>query len=175
MDSTWKAKPRWTTERWRPIAGWEELYEVSDLGRVRRKVRVQKPGNRRFGKRLVRAQVDKNFELFVELYLSKKRKKLKVKKLVMAAFNRNYKGGIVHAVDGNNKNCRINNLREKGNLYRKRLSKEEISEIHKRLKSGERGVRLAEEFNVSRACICIIARKMRARDQETKTSESRDI
>jgi hypothetical protein len=34
----------YTAEEWRPVAGYEGLYEVSSLGRVRRAGRVLKPG-----------------------------------------------------------------------------------------------------------------------------------
>lgn len=68
------------TEIWKPVAGYEELYEVSSLGRVKslannksRKEKILKPYN------------DDGY-LQVQLYRDGKRKFFKVHRLVAAAF-----------------------------------------------------------------------------------------
>ena len=43
------------TEKWLPVVGWEGLYEVSDLGRVRSLDRLDARGNRRTGKLLAQS------------------------------------------------------------------------------------------------------------------------
>lgn len=42
------------TERWLPVAGWEDLYEVSDLGRVRSLDRLFEQVSRRWGTPMMR-------------------------------------------------------------------------------------------------------------------------
>ena len=40
-------------ERWLPVPGWEGLYEVSDLGRVRSLPRPRRPKMRTYGGKLL--------------------------------------------------------------------------------------------------------------------------
>lgn len=174
MDSTTKQRPRWTTERWRPIVGWEDLYEISDYGRVRRKARNKK-SRYKMGKKLLMPAIDRNYRLFVILRDGPYRKKFAIKTLVMAAFIRNYKGGRVICKDGDNKNCHVNNLWEVDNLKKKQLSREELDDVHRRLELGESGASIARLYHLSRAAICIIKRKKRVRDQEEKDRASLNL
>jgi len=175
VDSTTKTRPRWVSERWRPIAGWEGLYEVSEYGRVRRTARTKKE-RYKLHQKIIRPIVDRNFELNINLWDRKRRKKYRVKQLVMAAFIRNYNGGRIYCKDGDKKNCHVNNLWEKGNPKKKKLSEEELLGVLLQLMAGHSGASIARNFNVSRAAISAIKRKReRARDQKKKESESLDV
>lgn len=72
------------TEIWKPVKGYEGLYEVSNLGRVKSlkygREKVLKPGD------------DNNGYLFVKLYKDGKRKHFKVHRLVAEAFLPNPEG-----------------------------------------------------------------------------------
>ena len=68
-------------ETWKSIAGYEELYEVSDMGRVK---------SLKFGKeRILKLQKDKDGYLQVGLYKDGHVKKLKVHRIVAEAFIQN--------------------------------------------------------------------------------------
>ena len=68
-------------ENWKEIAGYEELYEVSDLGRVK------SLGNNKSGKeKILKLQKDKYGYFQVGLYKDGKAKKSKVHRLVAEAF-----------------------------------------------------------------------------------------
>lgn len=70
-------------EQWRPVVDWEGIYEVSDLGRVRRIRRG--PGVRSVGKPL-RGTVDQHGYPVVDLCDRGRRKNAKVHRLVADAF-----------------------------------------------------------------------------------------
>lgn len=89
-------------EEWRPVVGWEDSYQVSSLGRVRRiaTFRVLSPG--------IRSQY-----LSVALCVSglSKLKSCTVHRLVAVAFHPGYTPGLeVNHVDGNKLNNRADNL-----------------------------------------------------------------
>lgn len=76
-------------EIWRPVVGWEGLYEVSDLGRVRSFGRVAKCGHggTRFLKgRLLKAFSGTSGHLRVDLSLDGKRTPSAIHRLVLEAF-----------------------------------------------------------------------------------------
>jgi hypothetical protein len=78
--------PDATHETWRPIAGWESLYEVSDLGRVRSLPR-QTPNGMRGGKILKPVARNKYGHVRVSLHASGRSSMLRqVHQLVAEAF-----------------------------------------------------------------------------------------
>jgi len=68
-------------EVWRPVLGYEGLYDVSDLGRVRR---IARSAGTRGG--ILSPEIDRKGYLRVDLYLSGKRQRKLVHALVAAAF-----------------------------------------------------------------------------------------
>ena len=79
-------------EEWRPIEGYEGLYEVSNTGRVRSLDRfiVDSLGHKRFYKGKVLIPVKSNLGyLFVGLYCNEKNKRYLVHRLVAQAFIEN--------------------------------------------------------------------------------------
>lgn len=70
-----------TNERWRDIDGYDGIYQVSDLGRVRSK---------KYGDwRVKRPRKCKNGYLLIDLYRDKKQKSVYVHRLVASAFIEN--------------------------------------------------------------------------------------
>jgi hypothetical protein len=102
-------------EEWKDVKGFEDYYEVSNLGNVRSKDRViiQKNGrfHRRKGKNL-NTYANKNNGLFqVMLVIHKRMKLVYVHRLVAQAFVQNpYNLDIVTHIDGNYNNNRADNL-----------------------------------------------------------------
>lgn len=101
-------------EIWKPVVGWEGLYEVSNLGNVRSLDRyVNQLNYKRFCKgQLLKPTFHKSNYFIVTLRNSGTQKICKVHQLVMSAFNpknSNEKLEINH-IDGNTKNNNLNNL-----------------------------------------------------------------
>lgn len=71
-------------EEWRPIKGYEGLYEVSNLGRVRSLPNRGTPG--RFNEGKIRIPQKRGRYLFVSLYKNGKGKAYSIHRLVAAAF-----------------------------------------------------------------------------------------
>ena len=78
--SSWEA-----AETWKPIPGWEDLYEVSDQGRVRSLDRIDSRGWRRKGQ-ILRANPNSCGYPSVQLFRDAKRRSVKVHTLVLEAF-----------------------------------------------------------------------------------------
>lgn len=101
-------------EIWKPVVGWEGLYEVSNLGNVRSLDRyVNQLNYKRFCKgQLLKPTFHKSNYFIVTLRNSGIQKICKVHQLVMNAFNpknSNEKLEINH-IDGNTKNNNLSNL-----------------------------------------------------------------
>lgn len=101
-------------ESWRPVPGYEGLYEVSDFGRVSRlpsvikTIRGERPTPGRYLK------TGPNSDGYPKVCLSRENKKttLFVHRLVLLAFVGKCKEGeVVCHLDGNPANCHIDNLR----------------------------------------------------------------
>lgn len=88
-----------SNEVWKDIAGYEGLYQVSNLGRVKRDGRIKT------------LSVDRGGYLYVWLSKHSKMKCLKVHRLVADAFIENPNGKrTVNHIDGNKKNNQVDNL-----------------------------------------------------------------
>ena len=78
--TSWEA-----AETWKPIPGWEDLYEVSDHGKVRSLDRIDRNGIRRRG-RVLKSSADSNGRLRLTLHKNGQRKSVRVHRLVLLAF-----------------------------------------------------------------------------------------
>ena len=104
-----------TQESWRPIPGFEGLYEVSDQGQVKSLDR-ERPnkggGTARIKGRLLKAVTNKDGYKQVDLYKNGKRRMSCVHELVCLAFHGPKPEGMeVCHNDGNRANNRLENLR----------------------------------------------------------------
>ena len=101
-------------EIWKPIVGWENLYEVSNFGRVRSLDRyVNQLNYQRFCKgQLLKPTLHKSNYCIVTLRNSGFQKISKVHQLVMNTFNPNTSGLKleINHIDGNTQNNRLDNL-----------------------------------------------------------------
>src|SRR5260221_193401 len=85
LSDDWTRPPREVTERWLPVVGYEGLYEVSDLGRVRSLLR--KGGNNRwYGGDIKRSSLDQAGYLYVSLSRGGKGSRKRIHQLVAEAF-----------------------------------------------------------------------------------------
>lgn len=101
-------------EIWKPVVGWEKLYEVSSLGRVRSfdRTTINKAGHaQRFKGRTLRAAADKDSYDRVVLCVGKKRVNRIVHRLMAEAFipNPNHLPEVNH-IDENKRNNILSNL-----------------------------------------------------------------
>ena len=102
-------------EEWRPVVGWEDLYEVSDQGRVRsfdRTVHCKNGRTRRYKGRLLKPRKDRDGHLKINLYKDGKPKTKFVHRMVLEAFVGSCPEGMecLH-IDGNPANNCVDNLR----------------------------------------------------------------
>lgn len=167
------------TEVWKAVPGFEGVYEVSDLGRVRSLDRVLVQGCKwggtmqRFYKgRVLSPGVDKRGRLFVNLNYLCSTKRRSIASLVAEAFiGPRPEGMDVCHGDGNSSNNKLLNLRydtPAGNAADKimhgthlfgestpasKLTEEQVLKI---LSSPLSGVALAEIYDVTPAAICAI-------------------
>ena len=101
-------------EIWKPIEGYEDLYQVSSYGRVKSNDRTEicKNGLVRFREgKILKPHQNYNGYLWVSLCKNDKRKKNKIHRLVAQAFipNINNKPQVNH-IDGNKHNNNLKNL-----------------------------------------------------------------
>ena len=102
-------------EEWRPVVGWEGLYEVSDQGRVRssdRTVHCKNGRTQRYKGRVLKPRKSRDGHLRVYLCREGKPRNKSVHRLVLEAFVGVCPEGMecLHA-DGNPENNRVANLR----------------------------------------------------------------
>jgi hypothetical protein len=103
--------PTEPTERWLPVVGWENLYEVSSHGRVKSLDRVDRFG-RLFKGRLLRLTPGSHSYPMAQLYRKGKRCGRTVHSLVLEAFVGPRPSGMeVCHLDGSRSNNRLGNLR----------------------------------------------------------------
>jgi len=101
-------------EIWLPVVGYEGLYEVSDLGRVRSldKVWASRYSANKFPGRVLKPSVLRNGYLKVFLYRNSVSKTLLVHRIVLSAFVGQPPTGYVAChQNGVKSDCRIENLR----------------------------------------------------------------
>lgn len=163
------------SEIWKPVMGFEELYEVSDAGQVRSLTTPSRVGRvvRKNPKVLRQRDPRKDGYMVVSLYDEAGQSFAKyVHSLVLDAFVGERPSGMegCHDDDNPRNNC-LKNLRwdtPAGNQQdrlshgtdlrglkhpKAKLSDAQVREIKARLSAGEKGVRLAEEFDVSTTLI----------------------
>ena len=95
------------TERWKDVPGYEGLYQVSDMGRVKKLV-----GTKCKKDRLKKLVLTKNGRFSVSLYKNNREKKMLVHRLVLMAFvGPPASEQITRHLDGNPINNDLNNLK----------------------------------------------------------------
>lgn len=156
------------TEEWRPVVGYEGLYEISDRGRVRRSGN-DALGRPRYIGRILALTLFKQGYVKINLYKNSQVKTKKVHCLVAEAFIGPKPLGMdTNHKDGNKTNNCISNLEyitRRANCrhaldvlghkppsgerhWKSRMSDKDISIIKKRAASGEKIVDLAREYRV---------------------------
>ena len=98
-------------EKWKPIQGYEDFYEVSSLGNIRSITRVMSNGKTLKGKTL-KPYANKNTQhLQIMLHKGDTHKMHYVRRLVAAAFVENpHSYSVVKHIDGDKENNRADNL-----------------------------------------------------------------
>lgn len=101
-------------EEWKPVVGYENLYEVSSFGRIRSLTRIQKTRRciQRWNGIMLSAYIDTNGYKYVGLSKNGKKKKTALHVIVLNAFCREKNHGeIALHNDGVRTNCVPSNLR----------------------------------------------------------------
>lgn len=173
-------------EVWKPVSGWADLYEVSNLGRVK-VLRRAKACRNRWGAtvqtrptRIMKPTISAFGHYFVNLHCDGKVKRRSVHRLVCEAFHGACPPDKQHCAhwDGNPANNRADNLRwatvkensddtrRHGNLRTgeasnlSRLTGNKVLEIRKRAAAGECLRQIAGEIGFTREGVAaIVARK----------------
>lgn len=165
-------------EAWRPVLGYEGIYEVSDMGQVRSLNRIDASGHRRRGRELSQSLTHNGYPRVTLTKLGHEKSR-KVHQLVLEAF----RGPCPPGMEGCHNNgkpidCRLSNLRwdtkksnatdrvRHGTMYRgeqhhaARLREDDIQRIFVRRKNGHTPKQIAVDLGVSRNLIYdILARK----------------
>ena len=147
-------------EIWKPIPGYEGLYEASTLGNIRNAIsgRVLRQSNHWQGYKLV------------GLHKDKKLKTHTVHRLIAKAFIENPNGySEVNHKDENKANNNVENLEwcttkynntygnkiKRGELHpMSKLDSRQVKEIREKRNSGETIVQIADQFGISRSHVC---------------------
>jgi len=168
-------------EIWKPVVGFEELYEVSDLGRIRsmKRIRLVHDKNNRKYKKVFRSRVLKtyiNYFGYEKIVLKKYKEPTvtkRVHRIVAEAFIPNpYSLPYINHIDCNKSNntilnlewvtskqnynhAKLNNLLKLGvDRSTSKISYDDILIIRKLLKDGNLSqMEVAKIYNVSQACI----------------------
>jgi hypothetical protein len=98
-------------EMWKPVSGWEGLYEVSSYGRVKSLARMTSSGNRSVPERILKHNVMKGYHC-VTLQYDGRVKVYRVHRLVIGAFGESQPSEEyeVNHIDGDKSNNSIENL-----------------------------------------------------------------
>lgn len=158
-----------TDEIWKPIRGFDGMYDVSNYGRVRsnsRIVRHNLGGDKRLNERIVSKLITVNGYCQVFLYKNGKRSVRLVHRLVLQAFVGECPVGMevrhLNSVRTDNRLCNLaygthsDNVIDTIKLGRngnQKLNPELVVTIRKRLDDGELVKDLASEYNVSTRAI----------------------
>ena len=133
-------------ELWKPIKGYEGLYEVSNLGEVRSFRRKGAKGG------ILKPAENRNGRLFVNLHLNNKGKVKKIHRLVAEAFVPNPEGKPeVNHIKGNPKNNHVDNLEWATSLENQEHAKRlrlnvYLGEEHPKAKLNNRQVRVMKHI-----------------------------
>lgn len=171
-------------ERWKPVVGYEGVYEVSDRGRVRSLDRALTDGRWHRGRLLKQSTYGRNGPPYYRVGLSHDTRLYSVTAhtLMLTAFRGpRPKGMEARHLDGNPKNNHLANLRwgtglENSQDQRRhgtaargsrqgsaKLSEKNVLEIRKRYAAGELQKTLATEFKVLQQNISRIVNRLRWR------------
>lgn len=98
-------------EKWKPIAGYEDFYEVSSLGNIRSVTRVMSNG-KTLKSKILKPYANKNTQhLQIMLHKGDSHKMHYVRRLVAAAFVENpHSYSVVKHIDGDKNNNKSDNL-----------------------------------------------------------------
>jgi len=162
-------------ERWKPILGYEGLYEVSDLGRVRsldRLIAYKGTEMKAFRRgRILVGVPDKNGYRHLVLCKNGKQKTLMVSRLVAIAFIPNPENlPDVHHKDfdqGNDSAINLEWTTHKQNIqhsvnggrYAKKLNSRTVSEIRTRVANGESQASVARDLKLRYATVHLAANR----------------
>lgn len=96
-------------EKWKDIEGYEGLYQISNLGRVKS---LPKPcrNNSISKEKILKPRINDNGYCVVDLYKNKKRKVFRIHKLVMHTFIGKNESLDINHIDGNKTNNKLSNL-----------------------------------------------------------------
>lgn len=162
-------------EVWLPVRGYEGLYEVSNLGKVRRDF-VAPARSLGVPGKLLKPLVGPHGYLIVSLSNQGAVTNYRLHRLVLIAFcgDEPFEGAIACHNDGDRKNCALNNLRwgspsdnqadrvRHGTALRGEavfgaiLTEPKVRQIRERLRAGEIGRTIAPDFGVSVSTIHLI-------------------
>jgi hypothetical protein len=109
-------------EEWKDVKGFEKIYEVSNLGRIKSNI-TNKILNPLYNKR-----TDDYYVILYNSSLKNKKKRFRVNKLVAVHFleNPDNRQFIIH-LDNNYTNCKVNNLRwVKNRIFTPRINKNKV-------------------------------------------------
>lgn len=165
-------------EEWRPVVGFDGLYEASDQGRIKSVERVVLRSNgapQTIRRRILRAQAERYGHLHVSLYRSGVRKMCKVHQLVAEAFIGQRPAGYdTRHLNGDPSDNRVDNLTYGTHAENQadmihhgtsprgsrcgtaKLGEEDVIEIVRRARGGEPHGGIAERFGVSGPTVCSI-------------------
>jgi|SRR5215831_3710382 len=172
-------KPMMPDEEWKPIAGFQELYEVSSVGRVRSLNRVlgfDDLGSRTIPGRMLIPTCTRKGYLRVKLSLNGQSRTLIVHRLVASAFVPNpYNLPHVNHLDMNKKNNAATNLEWCTNLHnhrhawrtdwnkmlgaRTKLTSSQVVSIRSLFRSGRPARQLARKYSISTAHVYAIIKR----------------
>lgn len=123
-------------EIWRDIEGYEGLYQVSNLGRVKSLERIDEMGRLRLG-RILSPVIDRYGYLRVNLYKEGKRKTFQVHRLVGQAFIPNPEGlPQINHKDEDPSNDRADNLEWCSRSYNINYGTRNERQVQTRIRNG---------------------------------------
>lgn len=154
-------------EKWKDIAGYEGLYQISSLGRVRSQDRTTPDGRKIFGKMLKVVGRTMKGKVYAAVNLSRDNHKRSHSVAKLVAENFVSSDAIISALrwshkDNNRLNNRLTNLMVGDHIGEKnpshKLTELQVNEIRTAILRGERRKKLASLYQVSPKTIDAIRR-----------------